>query len=128
MVVVVAPEPQHRAGMAERHEQRLVEALVTQAAVEALDIAVLLRLVRRDVVPLDRSLLRPSQDRQAGQLGAVVAHDHQRRSSSDGDDGVELTSDTPALQCAVGHTREPLVRTDYDYVTARDEHTAESAK
>src|SRR3546814_6293803 len=34
MVVVVAPEPQHRAGMAERHEQRLVEALVTQAAVE----------------------------------------------------------------------------------------------
>src|SRR3546814_1366151 len=43
MVVVVAPEPQHRAGMAERHEQRLVEALVTQAAVEALDIAVLLR-------------------------------------------------------------------------------------
>src|SRR3546814_10238952 len=59
MVVVVAPEPQHRAGMAERHEQRLVEALVTQAAVEALDIAVLLRLARRDVVPLDRSLLRP---------------------------------------------------------------------
>src|SRR3546814_13226893 len=52
MVVVVAPEPQHRAGMAERHEQRLVEALVTQAAVEALDIAVLLRLARRDVVPL----------------------------------------------------------------------------
>src|SRR3546814_5347495 len=25
MVVVVAPEPQHRAGMAERHEQRLVD-------------------------------------------------------------------------------------------------------
>src|SRR3546814_17006888 len=44
-------------------------------AVVALDIAVLLRLARRDVVPLDRSLLRPSQDRQAGQLGAVVAHD-----------------------------------------------------
>src|SRR3546814_4168514 len=80
--------------MAERHEQRLVEALVTQAAVEALDIAVLLRLARRDVVPLDRSLLRPSRDRQAGQLGAVVAHDHQRRYASDGDDGVELTSDT----------------------------------
>src|SRR3546814_15387982 len=43
MVVVVAPAPQHRAGMAERHETRLVEALVTPAAVEALDIAVLLR-------------------------------------------------------------------------------------
>src|SRR3546814_16313949 len=34
MVVVVAPEPQHRAGMAERHEQRLVEALVTQRSEE----------------------------------------------------------------------------------------------
>ena len=72
MVVVVSPEPQHRAGMAEGHEQRLVEAFVTQAAVEALDVAVLLRLARRDVVPLDRSLLRPSQDGQAGELGAVA--------------------------------------------------------
>src|SRR3546814_2058905 len=92
MVVVVAPEPQHRAGMAERHEQRLVEALVTQAAVEALDIAVLLRLARRDVVPLDRSLLRPSQDRQAGQLGAVVAHDHQRRYARSEEHTSELQS------------------------------------
>src|SRR3546814_19576167 len=71
MVLVVSPEPQHRAGMAERHEQRLVEALVTQAVVEALDIAVLLRLARRDVVPLDRSLLRPSQDRQADRKSVV---------------------------------------------------------
>jgi hypothetical protein len=39
-------------------------------------------------VPLDRPFLRPSQDRQAGQLGAVVADDHQRRYASDGDDGV----------------------------------------
>src|SRR3546814_14366466 len=86
--------------------QRLVEALVTQAAVEALDIAVLLRLARRDVVPLDRSLLRPSQDRQAGQLGAVAAHDHQRRYASDGDDGVELPSDTRAEQPGGGNPRE----------------------
>lgn len=80
--------------MAERDEQRLVETLVTQAAVEALDIAVLLRLARRDVVPLDRPLLRPSQDRQAGQLGAVVADNHQRRHAARSDDGVQLTSDT----------------------------------
>src|SRR3546814_5862811 len=95
MVVVVAPEPQHRAGMAERHEQRLVEALVTQAAVEALDIAVLLRLARRDVVPLDRSLLRPSPDRQAGQPGSVSAHAHQRGDPSDGDYGARPTGSTP---------------------------------
>src|SRR3546814_16332663 len=67
MVVVVAPEPPHRAGMAERPEQRLVEALVTQAAVDASDLAVLLRLARRAVVRLDRSPLRPSQDPQARQ-------------------------------------------------------------
>lgn len=96
MVVVVAPEPQHRAGMAERHEQRLVEAFVTQAAVEALDLAVLLRLARRDVVLLDWALLRPYQDHQADQLGAVVADDHQRRYASGRDDGVELSSDAYA--------------------------------
>jgi hypothetical protein len=54
VVVVVVPQPQHRAGVTERHEQRLVEAFVTQTAVEALDVAVMLRLARRDVVPLDR--------------------------------------------------------------------------
>src|SRR3546814_10968509 len=73
MVVVVAPEPQHRAGMAERHEQRPVEALVTQAAGEALELAVLLRLARRDVVPLARPPLRPSPAHQAGQRRTVVA-------------------------------------------------------
>src|SRR3546814_18708037 len=87
MVVVVAPEPQHRAGMAERPEQRLVEALGTQADVEALDIAVLMRLARRAVVPLDRLPLRTFQDRQAGQTGAVDAHDNQRRYASYGVDG-----------------------------------------
>ena len=61
MVVVVAPEPQHRAGVAERYEQRLVEAFVAQAAVEALDVAVLLRLAGRDVVPFDPPVLRPPQ-------------------------------------------------------------------
>ena len=72
MVVVVALERQHRAGMAEGYEQRLVETFVAQAAVEALDVAVLLRLDRRDVVPLDRPFLRPSQDSQVGQFGAVA--------------------------------------------------------
>jgi hypothetical protein len=59
MVVIVASEPQHRAGMAERDEERLVGVFVAQTTVEALDIAVLLRLARRDVVPLDRPVLRP---------------------------------------------------------------------
>ena len=43
-------------------EQMLVEALVTKAAVEALDEAILHRLARRDVVPFDVTQLLPSQD------------------------------------------------------------------
>ena len=43
---------------------------------EALDEGVLLRLAGRDVVPVDLPLLRPAQDRHAGELGAVVGDDH----------------------------------------------------
>jgi hypothetical protein len=39
-----------------------VEAFVAQAAVEALDEAILHRFARRDVVPFDGMLLLPSQD------------------------------------------------------------------
>ena len=72
IVVVVAPSPQHRPRMAHGREQRLVQAFVAQATIEALDVAVLLRLARRDVMPLDLLVLCPAQDRQAGQLGSVA--------------------------------------------------------
>ncbi len=52
VVVVVPPVSQHLTGMAETGEQRLIQAFVTQASVEALDEAVLLRLAWRDVMPL----------------------------------------------------------------------------
>ena len=41
IVVVVPPGGQHEPGMGHRGEQRLVEALVAQTAIEALDEAVL---------------------------------------------------------------------------------------
>jgi hypothetical protein len=53
----------------------LIQQLVTQFAVEALDEGVLRRLAWRDVMPSDLGLLSPSQDRHAGQLRAVVADD-----------------------------------------------------
>ena len=69
MVVIVAPEPQHQTGMAERHEQCLVEAFVAQAFVEAPDIAVLLRLAGRDIVPsTGRSCVRPRIARLVGSV------------------------------------------------------------
>lgn len=43
VVVIVALEPQHREGMVEQHDQRLVEPFVKRVTVETLDIAVLLR-------------------------------------------------------------------------------------
>ena len=73
-VVVEPPFGQHRSGMGERAEQCLIQQLVAQTAIEALDKGVLLRFARRDVVPFDTAVPRPAQDRGAGQLGAVVGN------------------------------------------------------
>ena len=126
MVVVVSPEPQHRAGMAERHEQRLVEAFVAQTTVEALDVAVLLRLARRDVVPLDRSLLRPSQDRQAGQLGAVVA-DHRMRLPPDAHQAGQFPRHPSTRQRRIGHQRQALASVVIDYAQDTEAPAADQA-
>lgn len=58
MAVVVVPGPHHRSSMIKRNEQRLVGALVRQAAVGGFNLAGLLRLARRDVVPLNQLLVR----------------------------------------------------------------------
>src|SRR5690242_8630909 len=78
--------------MGERAEEGLVQQLVPEPAVEALDQGVLLRLARGDVVPLDASVLTPPQDRHAGQLGAVV-RDARDRLAAPGDDRIELAPD-----------------------------------
>ena len=56
-VVVVPPDRQSFSRMAERGEQRLVEQLVTQPPVEALDESVLLWLAGRNVMPLNPCIL-----------------------------------------------------------------------
>jgi hypothetical protein len=71
-VVVVPPEGQLPAGICQAVEDLLVEAFVAQAAVEAFDEGVLLRLSGIDVVPLDTVFLRPFQDCLARELGAVA--------------------------------------------------------
>ena len=56
-VVVDPPDSKRLADMAERSEQCLVQKLIAQSAVEALDEGVLLRLARCDVMPIDPGLL-----------------------------------------------------------------------
>ena len=64
-------------------EHVLVQAFVPEAAVQALDEAVLHGLAWCDVVPLDPAVFLPLQDRARGQLGAV-AHWEEARPLADG--------------------------------------------
>lgn len=67
--------------MIEAEEQAFIQQLVTHAAVEAPDIAVLHWPSWRDVVPLDLVSLRPGEDGVRGELCAVVRENHSRFSS-----------------------------------------------
>lgn len=59
VVVVVAPEGQFASGIYQVVEYLLVEAFIAQAAVERLDVTVLLWLTRVDVVPFDAVRIGP---------------------------------------------------------------------
>lgn len=75
--IVVRPQAlDDRTGVGEVAEQVLVEAFVTEPAVEALDEPVLLRIAWCDVVPQHRPFFLPGLDRVRGHLGAVVTDDH----------------------------------------------------
>lgn len=78
VVVVVAPEGQLAAGISQAVEDLFVQAFIPQTAVEGLDVAILLRLARIDVMPLDLVVVRPLQDGLAGELGAIVRDDASR--------------------------------------------------
>src|SRR5690606_3424087 len=91
-VVVSLPRRQLHPGVGQRGEQHFVQQLVPQAPVEALDEGVLGWLTRGDVVPFDAGILRPLEDRHAGELSAVV-RDQAQRSPALGDDGIQLAGD-----------------------------------
>lgn len=73
-----------------------------QPSVKILDEGVLLELAWSDVVPLDALLLRPVQDRHAGELGTVVRDDH-GWSAADGNEIIELACDPKTGQRRVGN-------------------------
>lgn len=72
IVVIVSPKGQLAPCIVQAVEHSLVQELVAQAAVEAFDDGILLRLSRVDVMPLDIVVVCPFQDRPAGELGAVT--------------------------------------------------------
>lgn len=71
MVIIVRPYGDGAAGMIETEEQAFVQQLVAHPSVEGLDIPVLHRLSRRDVVPLDLMLTTPSGIRWSAKLSGV---------------------------------------------------------
>jgi hypothetical protein len=74
-VVVLFPCSDGGAGLSERREQRLVQLLVAEAAVETFDEAILHRLAGGDVMPCNRDLLAPFEDGHAGHFCPVVRDD-----------------------------------------------------
>ena len=62
VVVVISPQGQLPTGIGQAAEDFLVQAFVAQAAIEGLDVAILLRLARINVVPFDTVLVGPLQD------------------------------------------------------------------
>ena len=105
IVVIVLPRVQHNSDLGEGGEQRLVQQLVAQAGVEALDEGILGGLAGSDVVPLDLDLMAPAQHRHAGQLGAVVGDAH-RRPTALGDEDLKLAHDPQARQRSVRDQRQ----------------------
>ena len=84
LVIVLPPCADDLAGMTVAGEQMLVEALIPEPAIEALDEAVLHRLSRCDIVPLDAAILLPFKHRIACQLGAALRIDPPDQSVTDG--------------------------------------------
>lgn len=62
--------------MIEAEEQAFIKQLVAHAAVETLDIAILHRSSRRNVVPLDLVILRPGKNGIRGEFSPIVGDDH----------------------------------------------------
>jgi hypothetical protein len=77
LVVVLVPRLDNGPGLGHRGEPVLVEALVPQLAVEALDEGVLHRLARLDEVQPHPSLVGPGIQRLPGKLWAVVDDDRE---------------------------------------------------
>ena len=109
MVVVMLPIGKDPAGMAQRCEQRLVEALIAKAAIEAFGKSVLGGFAGGDVMPVDHAILSPFEEGGTGELSAVVA-DTQPWLASPGNDRVQFSADPGAGQGRIGDQGKTFAR------------------
>lgn len=72
IVIVGCPSRDHDTGMGQIAEHGFIQQLVSHAAIDAFEKAVLHRLSRRDAAPCDLVLGTPAQDRVAGQLRPIA--------------------------------------------------------
>jgi len=95
LIVCSGPSRQRRSGVIEIVEDRLIEQLVTHAAVERFADPVLHRFSGGNEMPSGPTALSPGEHRVGGELGSVV-RDDQIGFATPGDDGVKLARHPPA--------------------------------
>ena len=107
VIVIVSPESQLAASIIQGVEDLLVEQLVAQAAVEAFDEAVLLRLTRINVMPSNIVIASPLQDRTTGELCAVIT-DNAGRLSINTDKRILIACHPCTRDACIGHQTQVL--------------------
>jgi hypothetical protein len=112
-VVVRQSDGQCDTGLRQRGEQRLVQELIAQPAVEALDEAILHRLSGRDVMPLDPGLIFLTEDGVGHELGRVVADNHLRFAAAD-NQLIQFPGHPNPTQRGVCHERQAFARAVID--------------
>src|SRR5260370_15542989 len=95
--------------------EALIEKLVAHPAVEGLDVAVLHRAGRCDVMPIHSMILRPAQHRVRGELGAIVGNYHLRLAAR-ANEHRQLACNPFARDRGVGNCRQTYARHIIDNV------------
>jgi len=108
LVVIPAPSIDHVAGLGKRREPVLIEALIAELAVEALDVAVLHGAARLDQQVRDAVLLRPGDEGPAGELWPIVGTQGARIAAEPGGP-LQHPHDTGAADAVVNGNVDALV-------------------
>jgi len=73
LIVILLPVSDLLSRFIQRREKRLIEAFVSEAAIEAFDEGILCWLCGRDIMPINFRFLAPLQNRGAGHFVEKVA-------------------------------------------------------